>query len=54
MRTPDLLQLASGALLRRGARAGMLLLAMAIGVAAVIVLTGLGEGARRFVSASAW
>ncbi|MEE8463883.1 MAG: ABC transporter permease [Gammaproteobacteria bacterium] len=50
MRLPDLLQLASGALLRRGARAGMILLAMAIGVAAVIVLTGLGEGARRFVS----
>ncbi len=45
-----MLQLASGALLRRGARAGMILLAMAIGVAAVIVLTGLGEGARRFVS----
>ena len=50
MRLPDLLQLASGALLRRGARAGMILLAMAIGVAAVIVLTGLGEGARKFVS----
>lgn len=29
----------------------MLLLAMAIGVAAVIVLTGLGEGARRYVTA---
>ncbi|MCZ6537609.1 MAG: ABC transporter permease, partial [Gammaproteobacteria bacterium] len=50
MRIPDLLQLASGALLRRGARAGMILLAMAIGVAAVIVLTGLGEGARKYVS----
>ncbi|MCZ6561200.1 MAG: ABC transporter permease [Gammaproteobacteria bacterium] len=51
MRTADLLHLASGALLRRGVRAGMLLLAMAIGVAAVIVLTGLGEGARRYVTA---
>ena len=28
-------------------RTGLMLLAMAIGVASVVVLTGLGEGARR-------
>ncbi len=39
------------ALVRYPLRTGMMLLATAIGVAAVILLTGLGEGARRFVTA---
>jgi putative ABC transport system permease protein len=49
MNLADTLQFASGSL--RGARTRTLLmmLAMAIGVAAVVVLTALGEGARRYV-----
>ena len=38
-----------GALRGYPARTGLMLLAMAIGVAAVVVLTALGEGARRYV-----
>lgn len=49
MNFADTLQFASGSL--RGARTRTLLmmLAMAIGVAAVVILTALGEGARRYV-----
>jgi putative ABC transport system permease protein len=46
----DLLRLASQSLLRSRLRSAMMLLAMAIGVAAVVVLTSLGEGARRYVT----
>lgn len=49
MRLPDLLGYCIQALRRNAFRTSMLLTAMAIGVAAVIVLTGLGEGARRYV-----
>ena len=50
MRAPDLLRLALESLLRARLRSVMMLVAMAIGVAAVIVLTSLGEGARRYVT----
>ena len=50
MRPVDTLRLSGNALFRYPLRTAMLLLATAIGVAAVILLTGLGEGARRFVS----
>jgi putative ABC transport system permease protein len=46
----DLLKLATDSILRARVRSAMLLLAMGIGVAAVIVLTGLGEAARRYVA----
>lgn len=45
----DCTRLAAGALVRYPLRTAMMLLATAIGVAAVLVLTALGEGARRFV-----
>ena len=50
MRAGDLLHLASESLLRARLRSVMMLIAMAIGVAAVVVLTSLGEGARRYVT----
>ena len=50
MRFGDLLHLASESLVRARLRSIMMLLAMAIGVAAVVVLTSLGEGARRYVT----
>ncbi len=50
MRAGDVLRLAFSAVVRYRLRTAMLLLAMAIGVAAVVVLTSLGEGARRFVT----
>jgi putative ABC transport system permease protein len=50
MRFPDLLRLASQAVLRSRLRSAMLLLAMAIGVASVVMLTSLGDGARRYVT----
>jgi putative ABC transport system permease protein len=50
MRPEDILRLAGGTITRAPMRTAMLLLAMAIGVAAVVVLTSLGEGARRYVS----
>ncbi len=50
MRVADTLKVASSSLTRYPLRTLMLLLAMAIGVAAVIVLTALGEGARRYVT----
>lgn len=46
----DLLKLASQAVFRARMRSAMMLLAMAIGVAAVVVLTALGEGARGYVT----
>jgi putative ABC transport system permease protein len=50
MRSRDLLAFAAQSLLRARLRSIMMLLAMAIGVAAVVVLTSLGEGARRYVT----
>ncbi len=50
MRIADVFRLAAGAITRAPARTAMLLLAMAIGVAAVVVLTSLGEAARRYVT----
>lgn len=49
MRAADTVQLWLGALRGHRSRSLMLLLAVAIGVVAVILLTGLGEGARLFV-----
>lgn len=49
MRAVDLLAFCINALRRHGFRTFMMFIAMSIGVAAVIVLTGLGEGARRYV-----
>jgi putative ABC transport system permease protein len=46
----DLLRLASQSLVRARMRSVMMLIATAIGVAAVVLLTGLGEGARRYVT----
>jgi putative ABC transport system permease protein len=50
VRIADLLHLAAESLVRARLRSAMMLIAMAIGVAAVIVLTSLGEGARRYVT----
>ena len=50
MRALDLTRFAFATLSRHRLRSVLLLIAMAIGVAAVIVLTALGEGARRYVS----
>jgi putative ABC transport system permease protein len=49
MRFRDLLGFATGALSGHGLRTGLSMLGVGIGVAAVIVLTALGEGARRYV-----
>jgi len=49
MRFRDLLGFATGALSGHGLRTGLSMLGVAIGVAAVIILTALGEGARRYV-----
>lgn len=49
MRLSDLLQFSGDALLRARFRSGMMLLAMGLGVAAVLILTALGEGARGYV-----
>ena len=49
MRTPDILRFGWRALAGYPARTWLTLLAMAIGVAAVVLLTSLGEGARRYV-----
>jgi putative ABC transport system permease protein len=46
----DRLRFALGALRGYRLRTALMLLAMAIGVAAVILLTALGEGARRYVT----
>lgn len=50
MRTSDLIRLSFDSAARSRMRSVMLLLAMTIGVAAVIALTSLGEGARRYVA----
>ncbi len=49
MSTADLLRFAAGALRGHRLRAGLSLLGVAIGVASVVLLTSLGEGARRYV-----
>lgn len=49
MRLFDLLNFAGKAITRYRLRTSLMLVAMAIGVAAVLVLTALGEGARRYV-----
>ena len=49
MRTSDLLGFALGAARGNRVRTVLLMLAMAIGVAAVVTLTALGDGARRYV-----
>ncbi len=49
MRGADLIRFARDAATGNPLRASLLVLAMAIGVAAVVVLTALGDGARRFV-----
>lgn len=49
MKFIDVLQFASGSLRGSRSRTLLMILAMSIGVAAVVVLTGLGEGARRYV-----
>ena len=50
MRFGDLMHLATESLVRARLRSLMMLIAMSIGVAAVVVLTSLGEGARRYVT----
>lgn len=49
MRPADLLGFSAQALLRQRVRGLMMLIAMGLGVAAVLILTALGEGARGFV-----
>ena len=49
MRAPDVLRFARDAATGYPLRTALSVLAMAIGVAAVVVLTALGEGARRYV-----
>ena len=49
MRTTDLIGFALGAANGNRLRTSLLMLAMAIGVAAVVTLTALGDGARRYV-----
>jgi putative ABC transport system permease protein len=49
MNLVDTLQFASGSLRGSRSRTLLMILAMSIGVAAVVVLTALGEGARRYV-----
>ena len=49
MKFIDTLQFASGSLRGSPTRTLLMMLAMSIGVAAVVVLTALGEGARRYV-----
>ena len=49
MRLPDLIRFARSAAVGSPLRSALLILAMAIGVAAVVILTALGDGARRYV-----
>ena len=49
MNFSDTLLFASGSLRGSRTRTSLMILAMSIGVASVVVLTGLGEGARRYV-----
>lgn len=50
MRWIDLLRFALGALAGHRLRSGLSFMGMAVGVAAVVMLTALGEGARRYVT----
>ena len=50
MNIRDLIRFSSRALSGYPLRTGLMLLAMAMGVASVVVLTALGEGARRYVA----
>jgi putative ABC transport system permease protein len=50
MRTEDVVRFCARSIAGYPLRTGLMLLAMAIGVASVVVLTALGEGARRYVS----
>jgi putative ABC transport system permease protein len=50
MRFTDLVQFAAGGLRGHRLRASLSLLGVGIGVASVIILTGLGEGARRYIT----
>src|SRR5690606_39208751 len=50
IRPADLLRFSLRALLRQRFRTLMQLLAMSIGVLAVVVLTGIGEGGRRYIT----
>lgn len=50
MRRPDALRFATVALLRQRARALVLILAVSLSVTSVLLLTALGEGARRYVA----
>jgi putative ABC transport system permease protein len=49
MKLTDIAQFATGSLRGSPTRTLLMMLAMAIGVAAVVILTALGEGARRYV-----
>lgn len=49
LRSTDMIRFSWQVLVRHRFRSGMILLAMALGVASIIVLTALGEGARRYV-----
>ena len=49
MKTVDVVRFSFHSIERAPARTALMLLAMAIGVAAVLILTGLGEAARRYV-----
>ncbi len=50
MKAPDVMRMSLQALRRYPLRTAMLLTAIAIGVAAVVLLTAVGEGARRYVT----
>lgn len=50
MLTEDALKFSGNALIGAKVRTWLMLLAMAIGIGSVVVLTALGEGARRYVS----
>ncbi|HKQ61674.1 MAG TPA: ABC transporter permease, partial [Candidatus Polarisedimenticolaceae bacterium] len=51
MRTADLLRLAFGALRAHRLRSGLTALGIAVGIAAVVLLTSIGEGVQRYVVA---
>jgi len=51
LETSDLLRLSSGAMRGHPLRSALSMLGIAIGVAAVVLLTSLGEGARRYIVA---
>ncbi|MFM5133950.1 ABC transporter permease, partial [Aeromonas rivipollensis] len=50
MRRPDALRFAAVALLRQRTRALVLIMAVSLSVTSVLLLTALGEGARRYVA----